>query len=308
MPPPRKLRTIDIAATETYLEELRNQFAHNDIKNRVKTLFEVPVTEWTTNHTTRFNSLDQHITSIMLSAEKKCSKKNHGKYEWSPDLAAAGSELAYWLMLRQSHWKTVNKDILDAYRTRAKLPTHSTLTGTDLNREIKLSRKRLQSIRENAHEHRRSWLESLAMSNDIAKGKDPNRSTTLKQLISREEWRRRYKKCQELMGTNTGAGLREIHVPTDPTKEPSNSVQEWTSVTSPPDIIKHIMTQNNKQFSQAKDTPLADTPLGRTIGHNCDSEVAEQILQGTFEVHHQISEVTQFIEKCKKDPQVQEFT
>jgi len=102
------------------------------------------------------------------------------------------------------------------------------------------------------------------------------------------------------MGTNTGAGLREIHVPTDPTKEPSNSVQEWTSVTSPPDIIKHIMTQNNKQFSQAKDTPLADTPLGRTIGHNGDSEVAEQILQGTFEVHHQISEVTWFIEKCKK--------
>ena len=98
------------------------------------------------------------------------------------------------------------------------------------------------------------------MSNDVAKGKDPNRSTTLKQLISREEWRRRYKKCQELMGTNTGAGLREIHVPTDPTKEPSNSIQEWTSVTSPPDIIKHIMTQNNKQFSQAKDTPRPTHP------------------------------------------------
>ena len=83
MPPPRKLRTIDIAVTETYLEELRNQFAHNDIKNRVKTLFEVPVTEWNKNHTTRFNSLDMHITAIMLSAEKKCSKKYHGKYEWS---------------------------------------------------------------------------------------------------------------------------------------------------------------------------------------------------------------------------------
>ena len=80
----------------------------------------------------------------------------------------------------------MNKDVLDAYRTRAKLPTHSTLTGRDLNREIKLSRKRLQSIRESAYEHRRSWLESLAMSNDIAKGKDPNRSNTLKQLISRE--------------------------------------------------------------------------------------------------------------------------
>jgi len=109
------------------------------------------------------------------------------------------------------------------------------------------------------------------------------------------------------MGTNTGSGLREVHVPSDPTEEPSNSVKSWTSITSPPEMIKHIMIQNDIQFSQANDTPLADSPLGRTISRNGDSKVAEQILEGTFNTEHQLNEVARFLQKCKKDPRVQPF-
>ena len=181
------------------------------------------------------------------------------------------------------------------------------LEGKELNKEIRLARKGLESIRKSAFEHRQSWLESLAISNDVARGKDPTRSRTLKQLISREEWRRGYRSCQELIGTNTGSGLREVHVPSNSEEEPSNTVQSWKSITSPPEIIKYIMSQNNVQFSQAKDTPLADTTLGKIIGKNGDSEAAKQILDGTFNPEHQISEVIRFIQKCKKDPRIQTF-
>ena len=63
---PRKLRTIDIAAAEIYLEELRRQFSQNDKTGR----------KWSENHTTRYNSLDQHISAIMLSAEKSALRRN----------------------------------------------------------------------------------------------------------------------------------------------------------------------------------------------------------------------------------------
>jgi len=43
------------------------------------------------------------------------------------------------------------------------------------------------------------------------------------------------------------------------------------------------------------------------IGKNCDSETAKQILEGTFDTKHQLSEVMQFIQKCKKDPMIQTF-
>jgi len=52
---------------------------------------------------------------------------------------------------------------------------------------------------------------------------------------------------------------------------------------------------------------LADTPLGRTIGKNGDSEASEQILEGTFDAKHQLIEVTRFIQKCKKDSRIQVF-
>jgi len=41
IPKPQKLCTMDIASTESYLEELRCQLFNNDIQNRVKNLFEV---------------------------------------------------------------------------------------------------------------------------------------------------------------------------------------------------------------------------------------------------------------------------
>ena len=215
-------------------------------------------------------------------------------------------ELLYWLLLKHSHKRRVNTGTLDAYRLRARLLTHSNLEGKELNNEIRLVRKRLKAIRGKAYEHRQSWLESITISNYAAKGKDPA-STTLKQIISREEWRRRYRRCQELISTNTDSGLREVHVPFEPTEKLSNSVQSCTSTTSPPKMIKHIMLQNNIQFLQAKDTPLADTPLGRKIGKNGDSVTAEQILEGTFDVEHQLSEVTRFVQKCKKDPRIEPF-
>jgi len=307
IPMPRRLRTMDITCMEAYLGELRYQLSNNDIQNRVRDLFEMSTELWTDEHTAKYNRLDQHITAIMISAEKKCSNKKQGNHVWSPDLAAAGTELSYWLILKRSHKRQVSAETLEAYRLRAGLPTHSILAGKELNKEIRLARKRLESVRENAYEHRQSWLESLAISNDIARGKDPTRSRTLKQLISREEWRRRYRRCQELIGTNTGSGLREVHVPSNPEEEPSNSVQSWRSITSPPEMIKYIMSQNNVQFSQAKDTPLADTTLGRTIGKHGNSEAAEQILNGTFNTEHQINEVIRFIQKCKKDPRIQTF-
>ena len=139
-----------IASTEIYLEELRCQFFNNDIQNRVKNLFEVPAKLWSEERTAKYNRLDQHITAFMLSSEKNSLKKKQVNYEWSPDLAAAGTELAYWLLLKRSHKRPVNAETLDTYRLRARLSAHSNLEGKALNKEIKFARKRL-SLSEKKH-------------------------------------------------------------------------------------------------------------------------------------------------------------
>jgi len=52
---------------------------------------------------------------------------------------------------------------------------------------------------------------------------------------------------------------------------------------------------------------IDSTTLGKIIGKNGNSEAAEQILEGTFNTKHQLSEVIRFIQKCKKDPRIQTF-
>jgi len=91
---PRKLHTKDYAAVEAYLEELRYQFSQNNIQNRVRELLDIPHNHWHPEHTMKYNKLDEHITKLMLLAEKKCSKKKNSNYDWSPELAKAGSELS----------------------------------------------------------------------------------------------------------------------------------------------------------------------------------------------------------------------
>ena len=140
---PRKLHTKDYAAVEAYLEELRYQFSQNNIQNRVKALMEIPPTHWHPEHTMKYNKLDEHITKLMLLAEKKCSNKKNSNYDWSP-LAKAGSELSYLLLIKRSQKRLVHPELLEKARIRAQtsLPLH--MSHTDLNKEIRQARKRLK--------------------------------------------------------------------------------------------------------------------------------------------------------------------
>ena len=122
----------------------------------------------------------------MLISEKKCARKKNSNYDWGPELAKAGCELSYLLLLKRSRKRLVNKEILEKHRIRAQTNVPQNICLLDLHREIKLARKRLKQLIEESYEHRKSWLEALAISNDICSGKDPNESNTLRTHISRE--------------------------------------------------------------------------------------------------------------------------
>ena len=129
----------------------------------------------------------------------------------------------------------------------------------------------------------------------------------MRTLISREEWRRRYKKCQSLMGTLHLSGLKEIHVPQDDSETASNTVSRWKNITDPQEIVDHIIKQNDIQFSQARFTPLADTPLGRKIGKYGNTQVSEQLLSGTFETSGLSAEIARLLQSFVRDPKIKPY-
>jgi len=62
----------------------------------------------------------------MLLAEKKCSKKKNSNYDWSPELAKAGSELSYPLLIKRSRKRLVHPELLEKARIHAQtsIPLH----------------------------------------------------------------------------------------------------------------------------------------------------------------------------------------
>lgn len=58
-----------------------------------------------------------------------------------------------------------------------------------------IAHKCCKAIGQQVYEHRRNWLESLAISIDIAKGDDPSRS---KMLMKNHQQRKEAKKIQEM--------------------------------------------------------------------------------------------------------------
>jgi len=57
------------------------------------------------------------------------------------------------------------------------------------------------------------------------------------------------------MGTLKLSGLREIHISQQDSEVASNSVSSWKNISSPQEIVNHIIRQNKKQFSQARIIP-----------------------------------------------------
>jgi len=109
------------------------------------------------------------------------------------------------------------------------------------------------------------------------------------------------------MGTLHLSGLKEIHVPQDDSETASNSVSSWKSITDPQEIVDHNIKQNDIQFSQARFTPLADTPLGRSIGRYGNTQISEQLLSGTFETSGLSAEIARLLQSFTRDPRIKPY-
>jgi hypothetical protein len=214
----RKLWNSDRKAVHEYVKILEQLFTDNCIQQRLAALNNTPPNQWTTTHSKKYDTLDQHITRLMLRAERKCKKGNIKSYMWSDDLHLAGSRTSYWNALKKSLLTTRNitARTLDIKRKMAQIPPHPTKSITEVRQELKLAKKPIKDIRNKHVEYRRLYLERKAAAIDLDNDKDPNKSSTLLQLIRHEEMRRLYRKCKQHLGKEIGQGLTEIMVPLNP--------------------------------------------------------------------------------------------
>jgi hypothetical protein len=64
---------------------------------------------------------------------------------------------------------------------------------------------------------------------------------------------------------------------------PNGDGTTWTKVEDKEEVDNHLIDRNVEQLIHAGTTPFCYTELGKDLGHTGDSDMAENILNGTLE-------------------------
>jgi hypothetical protein len=216
-------------AVNLYVKIFLQLCTENAIKKRMNKLNTIKIQAWSPENSSTYNKLDQHITRLMHRAEKKCKKGLPKTYMWSEDLHEAGSQRSYWNALKQSllPHRNISDRTLDIKRKMAKVPLHQEKPAEEINMELRKAKKTMKDIRKNHKEYREDHLKRKAAAIDEDKGKDPNKTSTLIQLIRHEENIQMWRTGKRHMGREIGRGLTEIMVPVNPNEIPTNETKEW---------------------------------------------------------------------------------
>jgi hypothetical protein len=225
----RKLWFTEKVAVNLYVKILLQLCKDNEIEKRMNKLNTIKTQAWSPENSRTYNKLDQHITRLMHRAEKKCKKSLPKTFMWSDDLHEAGSQRSYWNALKQSllPHRNISKRTLDIKRKMDRIPLHQEKPVEEINMELRKAKKTMKHIRQNHMEYRKNHLKRKAAAMDKDKGKDPNKTSTLIQLIRHEKNIQMWRTGKRHMGRERGRGLTEIMVPVNPNEIPTNETREW---------------------------------------------------------------------------------
>jgi hypothetical protein len=218
------------------------------------------------------------------------------------ELAQAIQSCRYWqLRIKQLKGRLVAQNTLERMRIASGLPPTAT-TGQPLSALLynyKTACDHVTACQTNHVELREKYLEGLAdaiiskwcpfLDAPRRKGEKQRKiAHEIRGLIKRECRRNMYQQIKSTIHppcTNHG-GLSRIDIPSSSTEpflegpDPKTWCGEWTSITQPEDIAKHLCSMNACQYNQAAETPFANSPLVDIIGPEANTTEAHHILQG----------------------------
>jgi hypothetical protein len=82
----------------------------------------------------------------------------------------------------------------------------------------------------------------------------------------------------------------------------------WKQIQGKESIEEHIAQRNMEQFSHAGKTPFGHTPLGEELGHAGDTQMEEDILDGTLE-HEALRDdaIKAIVKQLRQHPVIQQI-
>jgi hypothetical protein len=272
---PKRLKTSDPRLVKKYNIRVKKAMRDTGFRKRYSSLqAQHERGEWNDEMIEQYDALDEEDRAIRDTVESGIRKLTMGGVPWSPKLQPYRDTIELWKMIRRKR-KGLKISLKRIRRFMKKTRILDALTNDLEQAEILLTQacKSYKAATKSAGVWRNDFLDSLAKAKAEHKGTDTAKE--LKSLGQIEKQRRQARSIKRMRGKlGTGQVTKVYQTDEDGIK----TVCETQAT-----MIKAFFKENDSRFSQTELTPPMQAPLVDDLGYLAETDMAEQVLEGTYE-------------------------
>ena len=248
-----------------------------DKVDKIATRFESATPVERTFLAQRLNKYDKVWVQLALAAAKKAVPTFGGGLPWSPTLARAGGIARYWNQ-RLHHFEKTGDIVGPTIAFPLYYAPPQVSTVHDLEENYHKALETWHSTKASAADLRKQHLEDraelMALQNNISQEK------ALKQIVHREEIRNLHRRHGSIMGRSKADVIEYLLIPCPSSANPHATME----IHDPEQIQSIILRRNATKLGAAKDSVFNQPRLLQMMGDHGDTETAESLLKGTFNI------------------------
>ena len=231
--------------------------------------------------------IDAESKAYMRNAEKRCRKIRSGVIPFSPDAAKWIRRLqVYKSLLNFLLGKGRNRGNLRRAAHRAGISHPFRMTEFEVQARIKVCQEHCTYYHRNRKSSRRRFLQDCVTK--AKEGGDEKAVAEILGIIKRERERAFWRRVKYAMKKQSGGSVRVVQM-----EDGEGELVEYTTQAEVHDAIWNNI--HRKRFYLAEEAPICQAPLREEFGYNADSEVGEEVLEGTYQFGEDFEEYTREI-------------
>ena len=296
----RKLSTDNPKAVQKYLEKVRDKFQKQNIYERTNKLLHQTVTNKKAPDDIMrcYEILEKEIFHICKKAESKCRRSFSGLHQWSPKLKKAIQTLSYW---RARLKYNAYHPVIQKLGLELNITFHPR-KRSEIQDQIKESRKELVQIQKQSAQVRKKHLEDLA--EQYSRIHNISKATAIQELLTQEEIKLMFSMLGERVKQKQRGQMSTLWVARDENGNYTKDLQNKKVYTNKETIEELLLQRNAKHLSQAQHTPFARHALLSEMKWDGTGTLTEDILSGEILNHRKFSASMQLYLECLKSDNI----
>ena len=289
-PTTRRLTTKQPRSVTQYNECFLAQCHTHRIRDRTNLLCtathseQYPVSSGTAE---RIMGLHSQMDEIRARSEKECRRILKPAVSYSPVVAFWNDKIHAFqqlIRIKEGLHPSINRG--RAYRTamRKNIPTPWLLSLSDCKEGLRLSRTRQAEVRKQADEHRKQHLRhSLQQAID---DDNEQRQKQVRNQMRRESSKLAWRRINRVVRTATGRSCLQAQEEID-----GKTITHTDKI----GVESAIHRECEGRFRLGHSAPISKTLLGEEVGYLSDSQVAQDIIMGTYVIPEDMEEGTALV-------------